>query len=170
MAKVTTTLVVQFADPGGGILTAEVDNRPDGFNGDKTSFAPGDSPIFLLFKTPDVTVDAIISTYVDVVAITPIAPLTYLYDVEEWLTFADTTQAFLSKPYYSDLEYQWYGRNLGVLTPRNGAILAEHKGVGVAKVKYKSLYTPYAIPSPLTMNGKTSFEILVFIKGHTDDA
>lgn len=168
MATVTTSIVVEFKKEGSSVLTAEIDSRPTGFNNGRTSFSPGDSAVFLLFKTDDVTVDSLISSYGVVEAVTPIPPATDLYEVEEWLTFADTDTASLSKPYTIGLTYEWYGTNLGTLTPDGTSIRAATKGVGVAKVKYRSRFTAHSIASPLTMNGKSDFQILVFVAGHTD--
>jgi hypothetical protein len=56
--SVTTSIVVSFSDVAGsgGVLKAEIDNRPDGFNNGITTFYPGDEPAFLVFKTSDVTI------------------------------------------------------------------------------------------------------------------
>lgn len=168
MATVTTSIVVEFKQVGNSLLTAEIDSRPSGMNNGRTSFSPGDSPVFLLFKSDDVTVDRIISSYGTVLSVIPPPPGMDLYEVEEWITFADTDEASLTKPYYTGLTYEWYGTNLGTLTPKGTSIRAATKGVGVAKVKYYSRFTAHSVPSPLTMNGKTDFQILVFVAGHTD--
>lgn len=53
----STSLVVNFASNlDSAVLSVEVDSRPDGYNGGATSFRPGDSPAFLIHKTPEVVI------------------------------------------------------------------------------------------------------------------
>lgn len=165
---VTTSIVVQFsAGSSGDSLSAEVDSREDGLNQGKTSFAPGDTPVFLLFKSSDsVIIDAVIPS---AGAISPVLvdPLLGLYDVEEWVTFADTTEASLQKTVYSGFTYLWYGNNLGTVTVSGNKLVCAVKGVGVLKVKYKAKYVPYSLASPSLLNGKSDFQIAVVVKGHS---
>lgn len=159
---VTTSIVVQFSqNSAGGSLSAEIDSREDGLNQGKSSFAPGDRAFFLLFKSSDVAVDSVVASGGSISS----AP-GGLYDVEEWLTFADATEANLSKPMYSGFTYQWYGNNLGAVTVSGNKVTAPTKGVGVLKVTYKAAYDAYSLASPATMNGKSEFQIAVLVKGH----
>lgn len=168
MSTVTTSIVVQFSQGSSGILTAEIDARETGLNGGDTSFLPGDIARFLVFKSSDVVLDLVTSS----IGVAAIASLgTGLYVVgdtgeEEWLTFADTAEADLPKPYTSGFEYEWYGNNLGVPSVQGTKVVLPQKGIGVLRVKYNSQYQAYALSSPAQMNGKTTFQILVYVKGH----
>lgn len=163
MGTVTTSIVVQFSQGASGQLSAEIDSRPEGHNSGKTSFAPGETAHFLVFKSDDVTIDQLIASY---------GAVSYLgeedFDVEdEWLQFADTNEANLSKPYASGFSFQWYGTNLGTLTPVGNKVTCPTKGVGMAKVSYTARCRVYALPSPSQINGSSNFQILVLVKGHS---
>lgn len=61
--SLSTSVVVQFASNlDGAILSVEVDGRPTGYNGGNTSFRPGDSPAFLVHKSPIVNILQILTT------------------------------------------------------------------------------------------------------------
>lgn len=166
MADVKTTIVVQFSQQnagGGSQLTAEIDSREEGLNAGKTSFAPGDSASFLIFKTPNVTID---SVQASAGGLTPLG--NGLYAVDEFLNFADEAEASLSKPYYSGAAFTWYGANLGTITFLDGRARIATPGVGVARVTYNAQYTAYSLNSPPTLAGSNNFPILVVVKGHDD--
>lgn len=168
MAKVSTTIVVNFTSNNGGALSAELDSRAEGLNNGKTSFAPGETANFLVFASPDVTIDALLASFGTPIQISPSPINGGLFEVEEWVTFAETAEASLQKPYTSGFTYEWFGNNLGTLTPNGSKVTkADAKGVGTAKIKYYAAYTAYAIQSPAQMNGKSEFQIIVLVKGHT---
>ncbi|WP_127476532.1 hypothetical protein [Sulfurivermis fontis] len=161
------TIRVQFGNPDGtgsdGHLSAEVDTRPDGLNGGRSAFNPGETAYILVYKTDNVTItDAICS------AGSLSAQGSAVVTVTEELMFEDSDTATLPKPARSGLSQTvWYGRSLGGLTLQSDKITvkAQVKGVAVAKVTYDAQALVYALSSPATLNGETDFSILALIKG-----
>ena len=54
------TIRVQFGNPDGseaaGHLSAEIDTRPGGLNGGRTSFNPGETAYILVYKSDNVSI------------------------------------------------------------------------------------------------------------------
>ena len=164
-----TTIVVQFGSPqrdgqsAAAHLSAEIDSRPDGLNGGKTSFLPGDRVGILVFKTPNVAVSAIecssgsISTGGNVTVTR-----------SEELTFANSDTANLSVPASGALSTRWMGRSLGTLSVAGDeptAVRASSRGIGVARVSFPAQADSYWLNSPATIDGLTDFSIVVVIVG-----
>lgn len=166
---VTTSIVVQFSQGGaGGSLSAEIDSREAGFNAGKSSFFPGETATFLVFKTPDVVLDEV-SASSGSIGIPVSDPHAGLFSVEdEWITFAGVSEASTAKLVHSGFTYQWFGNNLGAVTVVGGKVVAPLSGVGMLKVSYKAKYVPYSLASPSVLNGKSDFQIAVLVKGHSD--
>lgn len=161
--NVTTSIVVQFSSStGSGQLSAEIDSREDGLNKGKTSFVPGDPAAFLVFKSPDVILDAVQATGG---SISPAGSGSFSV-VDEWVQFMDTDTASPAKYISSGLTYEWFGNNLGAVTFKGGNLVAESKGVGMLKISYIAEYEAYRLQSPSQMNGKTDFQIAALVKGH----
>lgn len=160
MAAVTTTIVVQFNSDTGG-LSAEIDSRPTGLNGGKTSFAPGDTAFFLVFPTGDAVIDQVVASAGGVSSAGA-----GTYPVREVLTFANSREASLSKSYAGGGTVQWFGNNLGTITFNGSKATVPVAGVGVALVTYNASYTAYGLNAPSQINGLTNFEILVVVIGH----
>ncbi len=163
---VTTSLVVQFdATNSSGKLAAEIDSRPAGYNNGKTSFAPGDQPAFLIFKSADVTIDSVVPSagaIADLVGGT--------ITVEEMIEFADTDTASLSKACDSGITTsKWLGTSLGAVTlVGDSQLVAAVKGVGVLKVTYQARFVAKRLVSvPAVLNGETTYEVLIVITGST---
>ena len=167
------TIRVQFGNPDGsgglggsgasGHLSAEVDTRPSGLNGGRSSFSPGETVYILVYKTDNVSITDTICS-----AGSLSAQGTTMVTVSEELMFEDADTATLGKPARSSLSQSvWYGRSLGALTLQSDKVTvkASSKGVGVAKVSYDALALVYALSSPATLNGETDFSILALIKG-----
>ena len=164
------TIRVQFGNPDGsggsglsGQLSAEVDTRPDGLNGGRSSFNPGETVYILVYKSDNVTVTDTICSAGSMAA----QGSTVVTKTEE-LMFEDADTASLQVPAQSSLSSTvWYGRSLGNLTLQSDKVTvrASSKGVGVAKVTYGALALIYALSSPATLNGETDFSILALIKG-----
>lgn len=161
--NVTASLVINFnANGANGILAAEIDGRADGYNKGKTSFAPGEDPAFLVFKSDDVTIDSVIPSAGSIATLTG-----GVMSVTDTLQFADTDEATLSKPYESGFTSKWLGTSLGAVT-RVGAtkLVAANRGVGVLKVTYNTRFYAYRlsnVPNPL--NGETEYIVLIVISG-----
>ena len=164
------TIRVQFGNPDGsggaglsGQLSAEVDARPEGLNGGRSSFNPGETVYILIYKSDNVTITDTVCSAGSMGA----QGSTVVSKTEE-LMFEDVDSASLSVPAQSSLASTlWYGRSLGSLTLQSDKVTvrASSKGVGVAKVTYGALALIYALSSPATLNGETDFSILVLIKG-----
>lgn len=161
------TIRVQFGNPDGtgtsGHLSAEIDTRPDGLNGGRVSFSPGETAYILVYKSDNVSITDTISSAGSLSAQSSI-----VVTVTEELMFEDSDTAQLSKPARSAISQSvWYGRSLGGLTlqPDKITVKAQAKGVAVAKVTYDALALVYALSSPSTLNGETDFSILALIKG-----
>lgn len=161
------TIRVQFGSPDGadaaGHLSAEIDTRPDGLNGGRTSFNPGETAYILVYKSDNVSIT---DTICSAGSLSPQGSA--IVSVTEELMFEDADTASLGKPARSGLSQSvWYGRSLGSLTLQSDKVTvkAAAKGVGVAKVTYDALAQVYALSSPATLNGETDFSILAVIKG-----
>ena len=161
------TIRVQFGTPDGaeaeGHLSAEVDTRPNGLNGGRNAFNPGETAYILVFASDNV---AITDTICSAGSLT--SKGTALVSVTEELMFEDTDTATLGKPARGAISSPvWYGRSLGGLSllPDKITVKTASKGVAVAKVTYDALANIYALASPSTLNGETDFSILALIKG-----
>ena len=161
------TIRVQFGNPDGseaaGHLTAEIDTRPGGLNGGRTSFNPGETAYILVYKSDNVSITDTICS-----AGSLRSQGTAVVSVTEEIMFEDADTANLGKPARNALSQTvWYGRSLGSLSLQSDKVTvkAAAKGVGVAKVTYDALARVYALSSPSTLNGETDFSILALIKG-----
>lgn len=164
------TIRVQFGSPDGasgsgmtGHLSAEIDTRPDGLNGGRNAFSPGETVYILVYKSDNVSITDTICS-----AGSMSADGTTVVSKTEELMFEDADTATLQLPARSALSSTtWYGRSLGTLTLQSDKVTARasSKGVGVAKVTYEALAQIYALTSPATLNGVTDFSILALIKG-----
>ena len=161
------TIRVQFGNPDGsgasGHLSAEIDTRPQGLNGGRSSFSPGETVYLLVYKSDNVSITDTICS-----AGSLSSQGSAVVTVTEELMFEDSDTATLGKPARSSLTQSvWYGRSLGGLTLQSDKVTVKtsSKGVGVAKVTYDALALVYALSSPATLNGETDFSILALIKG-----
>ena len=166
MAQITT-IQVQFgrslADGADAHLSAEIDDRPTGPNAGDTSFEPGDTAWFLIFK----------STNVEIASITASAGSlggggSVIVERVEDVTFAAVKEGSLNVPANSITSYTWLGNNLGTLTlGTNGQTLtASAEGVAIARVTYLAPATSHSLTSPPDLDGATDFPILVVVVGN----
>jgi hypothetical protein len=162
------TIRVQFGSSDGqgtseGHLSAEVDARPQGLNGGKTSFSPGETVYILVYKSDNVSITETICS-----AGSLSTQGTATVTVTDELMFEETDAASLSVPARAGIDTSvWYGRSLGTLTLQSDKVTVKSavKGVGVAKVTYEAQAQVYALASPAALNGETDFSILALIKG-----
>ena len=163
MGIISTSIVVNFGQDDQGILTAEIDGRPDGYNDGETKFAPGDTAAFLIYATSNVNVN---TPVVSLGSVQQIAGPQNL-DKEEFITFEDTKEASAGFPVLSGFTYTWLGNDLGAVTVTDQrTIRAATKGVGVLRVNYTTQYTPWLLTNiPTSIEGETSFPVLIFISG-----
>jgi hypothetical protein len=162
VSEVTASLVVQFRNEAAGVLQAEIDARPAGYNKGRTSFVPGDSPAFLVYKSFNVTIDSVEVSAGNLATLAPV-----LVDVEEIITFAKADEATLQKPYFSGMTGKWLGNNLGSLTlVGDTKIRIADPGVGVLKLSYKTRALAYRMAGlPTTLNGEAEYQVLAVISG-----
>lgn len=167
---VTATLQVQFQGANkNGLLTAEVDSRPDGYNGGRTTFTFGDEPVFLVRKSPNVTITAIKTS---VGTVTKVAD--GVTQEEDFLTYYNSKSATTAKPISGNLEGVWYGQNLGRIKKGgdNEVVINESAPVteaGVLGVTYDSNFTAYRLTGvPAKLNGKSAFTVFVVFIGQVD--
>lgn len=159
---ITTSIVVNF-EPGddGGMLSAEIDSREDGFNKGETSFRPGDSPAFLIYKSSNVSITDMITSY---------GSLTNLgngkSDESELIAFENTREVAPKKPISSNFASKWLGNDGGVIQQLETNIVVPDKVVAVAKIDYKSSFDAYRLTGvPQSLNGETTFNIVIYIAG-----
>jgi len=167
MSVITTSLVVEFdTAEGEGILTAEIDSSETGLNGGDTSFIPGDSPGFLIYKTSNVVIDAM---HTSAGVITPSGSGT-TEDIENFLVFAGDRKQSLSYPNNGSFTGTWLGLELDTYTVGESAVTLTNTNsvVGVLHVNYDSNYLAYRLNNvPLTLGGLSSFQVAIYIVGHT---
>lgn len=159
---VTASIVVNFGDSAAedALLRAEIDSRETGLNGGVTSFSPGESAYILTYK------ENISSILAQVSAGSISLHSTGSRQVTQELSFAGTNQASLQYPAASIDSVTWIGNDLGTLTYVGGAsVRSQTTGVGIAKVTYTTNFTAYRLNAPATLNGLTSFNILVLFTG-----
>ena len=162
MAEVTASVVVQFRNESAGMLQAEIDSRPAGYNGGRTSFQPGDSPAFLVYRSSNVVIHEI---EVSAGSIGELAPV--LVDVVDILSFAKADEVTLSHPVYASLTYKWLGQSLGIpVAVGDTKLRVPAKGVGVLKVSYKAYALAFQFSGlPSVLNGESEYQVLAVISG-----
>lgn len=164
----SATVVVQFGqgESSSGHLSAELDSRPSGLNGGRSSFNPGETAYILVYKTGNVVI-----TGTDVSAGSLSAQGTATVAVSEEVQFAGSNAAQIQKPCKGATldSVTWLGRNLGALALAGDrqTVSAASSGVAVAKVDYQAEALVYAIAAPSAIGGETDFSILVLIQGET---
>lgn len=163
---ITTSIVVQFtgdSDADRGILSVEVDSRSDGLNNGKTSFRPGDAVYYLVFKSTNVNILKHLLT-AGAKASVGIGN----YEVVDFITFADSDEAQVSKPISSGFSSSWQGSSLGAIQILDGGsrIKAAQKGVGVLKVQYQSQYMAYKLSN---VNASVE-QVLIYLLGEVQDS
>jgi len=158
---ITTSLVVQFGSEGDAQyhLSAEIDSREDGFNGGETSFIPGDSPIFLVYKSDELSLTLESSTG---------GTQSYAsgtIEQEEWLIFANEKTRSLNKPPAGNVTLKYYAGVNGASVVGDQITLPT-KGLAVYRATYDAKFLAYKMTNiPTTLNGATSFPVVIVITG-----
>lgn len=168
--KITTSFTVSFtSSDANGILIAEVDNRDvaDGGLNSKTSFAPGDTVYYLIYKGPGVVVDAQYHSWGQHSAVSTGLSIPQ----EEILTFMAPDDLAQTVKYPVDTidSWEWLG-NTTFDTPKfNGQDISVNQpsgstyGVGILKVKYTTKADAYKLThAPL---GYPEYEIATLVVG-----
>lgn len=164
----TTSLVVSFGDTdvswANVHLSAEIDRRLKGLNQGKTSFSPGERAWFLIYMSDNVALDGDPSCSAGTISG---GQLISGIEITEDVTFMNVNTSTTKVPATSIKSVKWIGRSLGniVLTGNNTGLQADSAGVAVAKITYLADAVSYAITSPVSIDGETSFSIAVMVLG-----
>lgn len=154
---------------GGGYLAAELDDRPDGLNGGRTSFAPGDTVYFFVFHSDDVAIAAVTasagSVYQEFLSIGGDGAERLPRTIE--IPFVNTDRATLPLPALAILSHEWLGRSLGglrLIDERTVEVAAP--GVGVARAVINTRGWPFRLVTPaLVLEADENYPIIVHILG-----
>lgn len=165
--SVQASIQVSFGagvDTANAHLSAEIDSREAGLNAGATSFAPGDTAYFLVYKSDNVSYSPPVASAGSIST----AGTQITVEKEEDVQFADADTATLGVPSSAVTSVTWLGRSLGSLTLQadRTTLKASAKGVAVARVKYNCKADAFGLVSPATLAGLTDFSILVYILGH----
>lgn len=163
MTEIRTTIQVQFGSDKDAYITAEIDGRPDGLNQGKTSFAPGDTAYFLIFKSQGVDVQQILSSAGSISRRSRSLYVTRTEDV----FFNDTNEGSLGVPSTGIDSIVWLGNSLGLVTLQSDqmTLKSTQKGIAIARITYSTSPESYGIQSPKSVgNGIINFSISVLIK------
>lgn len=171
---VVATLNVNFAEDTEatqGVLKLEIDDREDGLNAGDTSFQPGDTVGFWLFKDSNVTLNTSVpvSTSGGVTSAGSASK-----EIDEYITFSNSDSASLGYPPSGSVTLEWIGRaykidgtsvtTTTVLPERTRSQLAmpdKTQVAGVLRARYNtsgSLYRLRSVPTDIT-------EVLIFAIG-----
>lgn len=171
---VVATLNVNFSEDTEatqGVLKLEIDDRENGLNGGDTSFQPGDTVGFWLFKDSNVTLNTSVpvSTSGGVTSAGSDS-----IEVDEYITFSNSDSASLGYPPSGSVSLDWIGRaykisgttvtTTSTLPERTRSQLKMADGsqvVGVLRAQYTasgSLYRLRSVPTDIT-------EVLIFAIG-----
>ena len=169
---VTANLVVNFSDQN-AFLEAEI-NEND--NDSKTNFVAGDEILFRIYNsgTYDVTSSA---GSVSQISSNNIINISELNDegLLEQVSFAFSGSASTDKFIYNFISGTWIGKPLGLIkkighNELSGGIIKKEQGgsgkpdqVGVAKVNYDTKYDLWKLTSPASLDGSTTYTIVVGI-------
>ena len=147
-----------------GYLSAAIDDRENGRNDGRTSFAPGDTVYFHIFRSRNVAIDSVIASDGNVYRVMTV-PDSVRRDVE--IQFVNTDHAALSLPARQIVDYNWLGRSLGGLRlVDEQTIAARSSGIAVARVTIETHAWPWAINTPVvSLDENENYPIVVYIQG-----
>lgn len=131
---ITTSIVISFSTTTDSILKAEIDDRTatdGGYNNGETSFAPGDEPVFLLYKSTNVTV---VQRIVSEGTLSSLGTPT-IRKVEQ-LQFAQEKSSAMSYPYVSGFSIRRQSPSMPVATRVGNTVNLAAPGVGIIEVEY----------------------------------
>lgn len=164
MSEIRNAIKVNFgagSEAAAQHVSVELDSRPDGLNQGRSSFLPGETAYFLIFRTPNIRIDHIIPSAGSVRG----ANAGEVRKTED-ISFDDAATSSLSVPASSIQSVTWLGNSLGGLTLQGDrtTVKAISSGVAVARVTYVASPDAYGIVSPTHVNGEVDFSITVVIK------
>jgi len=174
---VVATLNVNFAEDSTatqGVLKLEIDDREEGLNAGDTSFQPGDTVGFWLFR--DSNVNLITTTPISTSGgVTSVGSASK--EIDEYITFSNTDSGSLDYPPSGSVSLEWAGRcyriagtvvtTTTVLPERTRSQLAmpdNTQVAGVLRARYTtngSLWRLQSVPNDIE-------EVLLFAIGQID--
>lgn len=168
MAQVATVVIT----PQGSDLNivAEIDNRPDGYNGGKSQFAWGDDVYILLHKDGS---DSIIKSGATAGTIN-IQAQDQTLTFRDVVQFINSTEASPRVPVAGLSSVQWFGANPSPRTAqaKNSKIVLDYSGngtpppvgvyVGVAEVTSRTDVYKLTLPQKSAAGGVEDFQIIVW--------
>jgi hypothetical protein len=162
---VVATLNVNFSEDTTateGVLKLEIDDREDGLNAGDTSFSPGDTVGFFLYKDSNVTVEYGPAATSGGVTSSGSASK----DIDEYITFSNSDSGSLGYPPSGSVSLEWQGRCLKIVgtevtqttalpeRTRSNLKMADGSSVaGILRAQYSttgSLYTLLSVPEDFT--------------------
>ncbi len=139
--KLTSSVTVSFKTDIDGVLVMEVDDRPDGLNGGGTTFYPGDSPGFLIYKSSAVSIYNIRATEGAVADLGSGSRV-----VTEWLTCAMDKRATTKYPVTGGLSVlQSKGDSITGYQVAEEGITFPTKLLAVVEVQYTTNFTAHRL-------------------------
>lgn len=168
---VTATLRIGFGaeaeQTGANTLIAEIDTRPGGLNGGKTSFIPGDEVYILVYKSSNVTIDSAIASTGTLTFEGGLSP--EIVNLSESVVFANTPDANVTRPILTIQSNNWLGNNLGGILKTGElqiSLTSPPAGIyaGVNDVNYDSEAQVYRLSNTL-INGISEYEIAIVFVG-----
>lgn len=139
--KLTSSVTVSFKTDIDGLLVMEVDDRPDGLNAGDTTFYPGDSPGFLVYKSAAVDIYNLRATE-GAIATAGVGSRV----VTEWLTCAMEKQARTKYPVSSGLSIiTAKGDSIAGYSVTEEGLTFPTKVLAVVEVQYTAIFSAYRL-------------------------
>lgn len=169
MSSIVASLVIEFNDPSSGddgfSMTAELDSREEGYNAGNTQFVAGDSPAFLVYKSPEITINSIRTT-IDLVGGSVLYQGSGIENIVEFLKFAEEARANLRRPPFGAVTLEYASGDVRTPSNRGGIVTLSASGLSVFKATYATQFLAYKlIGAPSSLLGELDFPVIVYIKG-----
>lgn len=167
MSSVIASLVIEFKDSSssGLSMSAEIDSREDGYNSGNTSFIPGDSPVFLVYKSSEITIDSIRTT-IDLVGGAVLYLGAGVENIVEFLKFEESARASLRRPPFGAVTLEYASGDVRTSSNRGSTVTLSASGLSVFKATYVTQFLAYRlVGAPASLLGETDFPVIVYIKG-----
>lgn len=169
---ITTSLVVNFnkSSDSSDILKLEIDDREDGLNNGKTSFAPGDTVYLLLFKSPNVTIDNILCTTGSIANVG-----SAVKSIDDFINFPNEQETNADYPVSGGFTYSLLGGNYNApLTVINDGTAFKWAApvspaapkIAIFRVRYNSNAIVLRLSGTM-ISGLDEYPIMVYVNGHT---
>lgn len=139
---ITTSIVVKFSGSNdAAIVSAQIDDRPDGLNKGRTEFRPGDDVGYIVFLA-GAKITKTTSTAGQIISAGG-----GLFSASEIIQFANAIDASTDHPITSGLSVAWKGRNGGQIIAVGASQIRAVQGpiIGLAEVTYQSRYSGFIL-------------------------